>query len=92
MGSEQLAGVMGIIRTSSAKSLGKKINKKVEKDFKNKLISEVESKASAYYSTDQIWDDGIIDPRETRNYLGFCLTVVYNQKIKGSKKYGIWRH
>ena len=92
MGSEQLAGVMEIIRTSSAKSLGKKINKKEEKDFKNKLISEVESKASAYYSTDQIWDDGIIDPRETRNYLGFCLTVVYNQKIKGSKKYGIWRH
>jgi acetyl-CoA carboxylase carboxyltransferase component len=39
MGSEQLAGVMEIIRTSSAKSLGKKINKKEEKDFKNKLIS-----------------------------------------------------
>lgn len=92
MGSEQLAGVMEIIRSSSAKSLGRKINKEEEIKFKNKLISEVENKASAYHSTDQIWDDGIIDPRETRNYLGFCLAVIYNQKIKGAKKYGVWRH
>ena len=92
MGSEQLAGVMEIIRSTSAKSLGRKINKEEEIKFKNKLISEVENKASAYHSTDQIWDDGIIDPRETRNYLGFCLAVIYNQKIKGAKKYGVWRH
>ena len=69
-----------------------KSDPKIEIKFKNKLISEVENKASAYHSTDQIWDDGRIDPRETRNYLGFCLAVIYNQKIKGAKKYGVWRH
>tara|TARA_B110000116_G_scaffold203688_1_gene178734 strand:- start:2152 stop:3753 length:1602 start_codon:yes stop_codon:yes gene_type:complete len=92
MGSEQLAGVMEIIRDASAKSLGKKIIKTEEYSFKENLIKEVEKNASAYYSTDKILDDGVIDPRQTRNYLGFCLAIVYNQEIKGADGYGVWRH
>ncbi|MDG2396394.1 MAG: carboxyl transferase domain-containing protein [Flavobacteriaceae bacterium] len=92
MGSEQLAGVMEIIRKASAKSLGLEINQKKEEKIKKNLIKEVEKSASAYYSTDKIWDDGIIDPRETRNYFGFCLAIIYNQEIKGTQGYGIWRH
>jgi len=56
------------------------------------LIAEAEDKASAWYSTSQLWDDGVIDPRETRNYLGFVLAVIYNQTIKGTEGYGVWRH
>ena len=91
MGSEQLAGVMEIIQRASAKSLGVPFDEKKAEFLKSMLINEAESKASAWHSTSELWDDGVIDPRETRNYLGFSLAVVYNQEIKGADGYGVWR-
>lgn len=92
MGSEQLAGVMEIIQRASAKSLGKDYDEKLGQQLKAMLIADADAKASAWHSSSELWDDGILDPRETRNYLGFCLAVVYNQKIKGTDSYGVWRH
>ena len=91
MGSEQLAGVMEIVQRASAKSLGKEYDEKRGEMLKAMLIAEAESKSSAWYSTSELWDDGILDPRETRNYLGFSLAILYNQPIKGADAYGIWR-
>lgn len=92
MGSEQLAGVMEIVQRASAKSLGKEYDEKQGAFLKQMLIQEAEKKASAWYSTSELWDDGLLDPRETRNYLGFALAVLYGQEIKGSEGYGVWRH
>lgn len=91
MGSEQLAGVMEIVQRSSAKSLGQEYDEKRGAMIKGMLIAEAESKSSAWYSTSEMWDDGILDPRETRNYLGFSLAVLYNQPIKGADAFGVWR-
>jgi len=55
------------------------------------LIMETESKSSAWYSTSEQWDDGLLDPRETRNFLGFSLAIVYNQPIKGAEWFGVFR-
>ncbi|RMG84226.1 MAG: acyl-CoA carboxylase subunit beta [Bacteroidetes bacterium] len=92
MGSEQLAGVMEIIQRASAKSLGQEFDEEKAAMLKAMLIADAESKSSAWHSTSELWDDGVIDPRETRNYLGFVLNVVYNQPIKGTDSYGVWRH
>ena len=92
MGSDQIAGVMEIIKKTSAKSLDKKYDSKKQKIERINLIQNIEESSSASFSSDKIWDDGLLDPAETRNYLAFVLTVIYNSKIKGSKKYGIWRH
>lgn len=92
MGSEQLAGVMEIIQRASAKSLGQEFDEKKMAMMKQMLIHEAEDKASAWYSTSEMWDDGLLDPRETRNYLGFVLAVMYSQPIKGADAYGVWRH
>ena len=92
MGSEQLAGVMEIIQRSSAKSLGQEFDEEKAAMLKGMLMAEAESKSSAWYSSSELWDDGVIDPRETRNYLGFVLNVVYSQTIKGTDSYGVWRH
>ncbi|MEM7102824.1 MAG: carboxyl transferase domain-containing protein [Bacteroidota bacterium] len=92
MGSEQLAGVMEIIQRAAAKKQGIEYDEQKAEMLKAMLIHEAESKSSAWYSTSQLWDDGVIDPRETRNYLGFVLAVVYNQPIKGTDGYGVWRH
>lgn len=91
MGAEQLAGVMEIIQRASARSLGKEYDEEQGELIKQMLINDAESKASAWYSTSELWDDGLLDPRQTRNYLGFSLAVVYNQAIKGAEAYGIWR-
>lgn len=92
MGSEQLAGVMEIIQRNAAARIGTEYNEEQGEMLKAMLIAEAESKSSAWHSTSELWDDGVIDPRETRNYLGFSLAVVYNQPIKGAMGYGIWRH
>ncbi len=92
MGSEQLAGVMEIIQRAAAKKQGIEYDAEQGEMLKAMLIAEADSKSSAWYSTSQLWDDGVIDPRETRNYLGFTLAVVYNQPIEGTDGYGVWRH
>jgi len=92
MGGEQLAGVMEIVQRASAKSKGIHYDEEQGAMVKAMLIAEAESKSSAWFSTSEIWDDGVIDPRETRNYMGFALAIVYNQKIKGTDAYGVWRH
>ncbi len=92
MGSEQLAGVMEIVQRASAKSLGQEYDEEKGAMLKAMLIAEAESKASAWHSTSELWDDGVIDPRKTRSYMGFALAIVYGQKIEGAKGYGVWRH
>lgn len=92
MGGEQLAGVMEIVQRASAKSKGEEYDEEKGAMIKAMLVADAESKASAWYSTSEIWDDGVIDPRETRNYLGFALAVVYNDEIRGTDAYGVWRH
>jgi len=92
MGSEQLAGVMEIIQRAAAKKSGVKYDEEQGNMIKQMLIQEAEKKSSAWYSTSKLWDDGVIDPRETRNYLGFTLAVIYSQEIKGTDAYGVWRH
>ena len=92
MGGEQLAGVMEIVQRASAKSTGREYDEKQGAMFKQALIAEAESKSSAWHSTSEFWDDGVIDPRETRNYLGFVMAVIYSQTIKGTEAYGVWRH
>jgi len=91
MGSEQLSGVMEIIQRASAKARGEEYDEEQGNMIKAMLISEAESKASSWHSTSELWDDGIIDPRETRNYLGFALAILYNQEIKGADSFGVWR-
>jgi len=91
MGSEQLSGVMEIIQRASAKARGEKYDEEQGNMIKAMLISEAESKASSWHSTSELWDDGVIDPRETRNYLGFALAILYNQEIKGADSFGVWR-
>ncbi|MCP4124742.1 MAG: acyl-CoA carboxylase subunit beta [Bacteroidetes bacterium] len=91
MGSEQLAGVMELVQRASAKSLGKEYDEQQGAMIQKMLIAEAESKSSAWYSTSEMWDDGVIDPRETRNYLGMSLAIVYNQPIKGAEGYGVFR-
>lgn len=91
MGPEQLAGVMEIIQRQAAKKAGNEFDENQAKMMRDYMIQEAVKQSDAWFSTGQIWDDGVIDPRQTRNYLGMCLAVVNNTTIKGADSYGIFR-
>ncbi len=91
MGSEQLAGVMEIIQRDAAQKSGVLYDEEKGAFVKQKITSEADKQSSAYFATSQLWDDGVIDPRETRNYLKLCLEAIHNTDIKGTDGYGVFR-
>ena len=68
MGADQLAGVMEILKRKSAKSLNKLIDENLLLEEKKKLAEQAENKASIWHTTSEVWEDGVIDPRDTRKY------------------------
>jgi 3-methylcrotonyl-CoA carboxylase beta subunit len=48
-------------------------------------------KASVWHATTEVWDDGVINPLDTRKYLGMALAAVNNSSYKGSDKFGVFR-
>ena len=61
------------------------------KSEKKKLAEQADEKASVWHTTSEVWDDGVIDPTETRKYLSLALATVYTNEIKGSNSFGIFR-
>jgi acetyl-CoA carboxylase carboxyltransferase component len=91
MGPEQLAGVREIIQREAAAKAGLPYDEAQAAMLRQHMINEAGKESDAWFATGNQWDDGVIDPRETRNYLGFCLAVVNNTPIKGAKSYGVFR-
>ena len=91
MGGEQAANVLATVKQDGLKAASKKLMSDQElKEFKQPILDKYEKEGSAYYSSARIWDDGIIDPAQTRDVLGLSLSVVHNQKITESK-FGVFR-
>jgi len=91
MGPEQLSGVMEIIQRDAAQKVAVVYDEEKGAFIKQKITSEADKQSNAYYASGQLWDDGVIDPRETRNYLKLCLEVIHNTEIKGADGYGVFR-
>lgn len=91
MGPEQLSGVMEMIQRQATERSGIPYDEQQGAMIRNHLMGEVEKQSNAWYASSQLWDDGVIDPRETRNYLGFCLAVVNNKPIQSTNTYGVFR-
>lgn len=86
MGPDQLAGVMDIVKSGSAarKNPGKVQEEPKKKSGPNKTRDMVERESQAYYTSANLLDDGIIDPRDTRDVLGMCLDVVHIPEVQGA--------
>ena len=86
MGAEALAGVMQIIQVKSGKLTIEEAQAGAEE-----LTKQVDDQSSAFYASGQLWDDGVIDPAKTREYLGMGLTVIHNTEVKGTHNFGVFR-
>jgi 3-methylcrotonyl-CoA carboxylase beta subunit len=82
---------MEIIKRNSASSLNKVIDEEKLKIEKKNLAEQADQKASVWHTTSEVWDDGVIDPTDTRKYLSLALATVYSTEIKGSNSFGVFR-
>jgi acetyl-CoA carboxylase carboxyltransferase component len=91
MGPDQLAGVMQTRGRAAAEKSGLTYDEEQGKAMSAYMVKEAEKQSNAWYASGQLWDDGVIDPRETRNYLKMCLDVIHNAPYEGAKGFGVFR-
>ncbi len=91
MGGEQAANVLLTIKQDQLAREGKPAMSKEEADeFKRPILEKYEYEGNPYYSTARLWDDGVIDPVDTRQVLGLALSVVLNSPVE-EQGFGVFR-
>ena len=92
MGGEQLAGVLDIVKRGAAQRAGTEVNEMELTMMKTMLQQQIEKESDAFYATARLWDDGIIDPRDTRDIIGMTLSATHNAPVDGTMQFGVFRH
>ncbi|MDQ3005422.1 MAG: methylcrotonoyl-CoA carboxylase [Chloroflexota bacterium] len=91
MGGEQAANVLLTIKQEQLAREGKPVMTKEEADeFKRPILEKYENEGNPYHSTARLWDDGVIDPVDTRQVLGLALSVVLNSPVE-EQNFGVFR-
>jgi 3-methylcrotonyl-CoA carboxylase beta subunit len=90
MGGEQAASVLAQIKRDGLEKEGKGWRAEEEEAFKASIRSQYETQGHPYYATARLWDDGVIDPAQTRRVLGLALSVTFNAPIE-STSFGVFR-
>ena len=91
MGPAQLAGVLEIVAQQSAESKGEVFDAEGFKGVKDYVEASVEEQSLPYFLSGMLYDDGVIDPRDTRTILGICLSVIENKPYAGTDRFGVFR-
>jgi acetyl-CoA carboxylase carboxyltransferase component len=91
MGPKQLAGVMSIVQRAAAERSGADYDEEADTAMRALIESQVEKESTALFATGRQWDDGIIDPRDTRTVLGIALSSIHSAPIEGADTFGVFR-
>jgi acetyl-CoA carboxylase carboxyltransferase component len=91
MGPKQLAGVLTIVARQKTEAAGAEFDENAFAPIRDAFADQVEHESTALFATGRIWDDGIIDPRDTRTALTLALGAVHSAEVAGADKYGVWR-
>ncbi|MEV0277309.1 carboxyl transferase domain-containing protein [Streptomyces sp. NPDC050610] len=95
MGGEQAASVLATVKRDQLEARGEEWSTEDEESFKAPVREQYETQGNAYYATARLWDDGVIDPLETRQVLGLALTACANaplpQRDSAAPGYGVFR-
>jgi 3-methylcrotonyl-CoA carboxylase beta subunit len=90
MGGEQAADVLSSIKMEQVKNKGKVLTENEVEEIRRPILDKYEKEGSAYFSTSRLWDDGIIDPADTRRILGLAISISLNRKFDPPKS-GVYR-
>jgi len=91
MGGEQAGSVLATVRRDGIEARGDQWSEDEEAAFKAPILDQYESQGNPYYATARLWDDGIIDPADTRRVLGLGLSASLNAPIASSTRFGVFR-
>ncbi|MBD0747433.1 carboxyl transferase domain-containing protein [Streptomyces sp. CBMA152] len=95
MGGEQAASVLATVKRDQLEARGEQWPSEAEESFKDPIRAQYEQQGNAYYATARLWDDGVIDPMETRQVLGLALTACANaplpQRDLSAPGFGVFR-
>jgi acetyl-CoA carboxylase carboxyltransferase component len=90
MGGEQAASVLATVRKEGLEARGKSMSSEEEEAFKQPILNKYEEEGNPYYSTARLWDDGIIDPRDTRAVLALGIAASLNAPMPDTP-FGVFR-
>jgi len=91
MGPKQLGGVLSIVARQRTEASGGTFDDAAFAPMREAFEAQVEAQSTALYATGRLWDDGIIDPRDTRAVLSLALSAVHSAPVAGSSSYGVFR-
>ncbi|HMN70435.1 MAG TPA: carboxyl transferase domain-containing protein, partial [Rhodoblastus sp.] len=90
MGGDQAANTLVEVKANQMRRTGEPVDQATLDRVREETLAAYQEQISAYYATSEIWDDGIIDPVDTRNALGVAISVSLNAPL-GEKGYGVFR-
>jgi acetyl-CoA carboxylase carboxyltransferase component len=91
MGASQLAGVLSIVGKASAESSGREFDVEADDKRRREVEEQIERESHAFFVSSKLYDDGVIDPRHTRQVLGMALSAAHSEIVKGRRGYGVFR-
>lgn len=91
MGPAQLAGVISIVTRQAAEARGQAIDEEADAQMRASVEQQIEDESLAYFTSGLLYDDGVIDPRDTRSILGICLSAINTRPTEGAQGFGVFR-
>jgi acyl-CoA carboxylase subunit beta len=91
MGPQQLAGVMSIVSAAAAQAAGRPFDADADAAMRAAVERQVEAESLPLFLSGRLYDDGVIDPRDTRTVLGLCLSAIHSGPIEGGARFGVFR-
>ncbi|WP_197497339.1 acyl-CoA carboxylase subunit beta [Mycobacterium sp. 852013-51886_SCH5428379] len=91
MGGTQLAGVISIVSRAAAESRGQEVDDAADASLRAAIEAQIDAESLPMFLSGRLYDDGVIDPRDTRTVLGMCLSAIANGPIEGTSNFGVFR-
>jgi acetyl-CoA carboxylase carboxyltransferase component len=91
MGGEQAANTLLTVKLDQLKREGGSMTEREQREFTRPTLEKYELESSCYYSSARLWDDGVLDPVETRNALALGIAAALNAPIPAGAQFGVFR-
>jgi acetyl-CoA carboxylase carboxyltransferase component len=91
MGAQQLAGVLSIVGRASARSSGRSFDEEADARRRREIEEQIQRESHSFFISGKLYDDGVIDPRDTRTVLGISLSAVHSAPVQGRRGFGVFR-
>jgi acetyl-CoA carboxylase carboxyltransferase component len=91
MGGPQLAGVLSIVAKASAEAAGREFDHEADAKRTAEIEDQIERESHSFFVSARLYDDGVIDPRDTRSVLGMALSAAHSSVVVGRRGFGVFR-